>query len=105
TAAALGTTITLDTLDGEREIDVKRGSMPGDTVTLRGLGVTHLRQSTRGDLTVHLLVQTPTKLTAEQEALLRNLAELRGEQHPNGKMASPSEGTIFGKLRDAFKTR
>ena len=35
----------------------------------------------------------------------RIVAELRGEQHPNGKMASPSEGTIFGKLRDAFKTR
>ncbi|MCA0322240.1 MAG: molecular chaperone DnaJ [Actinobacteria bacterium] len=105
TAAALGAAIPLDTLDGAREVDVRVGAQSGDTVTLRGLGVTHLRQNTRGDLTVHLLVQTPTRLTPEQEALLRQLAELRGEEKPNGKVASPAEAGLFGKLRDAFKVR
>ena len=105
TAAALGAAIPLETLDGAREVDVRVGAQSGDTVTLRGLGVTHLRQNTRGDLTVHLLVQTPTRLTPEQEALLRQLAELRGEEKPNGKVASPAEAGLFGKLRDAFKVR
>lgn len=105
TAAALGATIPLTTLDGDREVEVKRGAQAGDTVTLRGLGVTHLRHNARGDLIIHLMVQTPTKVTAEQEALLRQLATLRGEERPAGQMGAPGEGSLFGKLRDAFKTR
>ena len=105
TAAALGSTMSLTTLDGDRDIEVKRGTMAGDTVTLRGLGVTRLRQNTRGDLIVHLLVQTPTRLTSEQESLLRQLASLREEEQPNGRLANPSDGTLLGKLRDAFKGR
>jgi molecular chaperone DnaJ len=67
--------------------------------------VTHLRGTGRGDVVVHAIVQTPTRLDAEQEDLLRRLAELRGEERPEGRVASPAEGSIFGKLRDAFKAR
>ncbi|PID96589.1 MAG: molecular chaperone DnaJ [Actinomycetales bacterium] len=102
TAAALGTTIELDTFDGGRPLDVRPGTQPGDTVTLRGLGVTHLRGSGRGDLIVHADVMTPTKLTDEQQELLRQLAALRGEEHPVGRMA-PADKGFLGKLRDAFK--
>ncbi|MFZ5872140.1 MAG: molecular chaperone DnaJ, partial [Actinomycetota bacterium] len=79
TAAALGTTLTLDTLDGPEEVDVRPGTNSGEVITLRGLGVTHLRSGGRGDLHVHLDVQTPTRLDDEQERLLRELARLRGE--------------------------
>lgn len=105
TAAALGASIPMDTLDGPRDIEIRRGTQSGDSVTLRGLGVTHLRHSGRGDLHVHLMVQTPTRLSAEQEDLLRRLAALREEEQPNGKVTSPADGSLFGKLRDAFKTR
>ncbi len=104
TAAALGATLHLDTLDGPRDIDVARGAQPGDTVTLRGLGASHLRHSGRGDLLIHLLVKTPTRLSAEEEGLLRQLAALRGEEHPATRVA-PAENSLFGKLRDAFKAR
>lgn len=104
TAAALGASISVETLDGPRTVDVERGAQSGQTVTLRGLGVTHLRVGGRGDLIVHLDVQTPRSLTDEQEALLRQLAELRGETRPEGRVA-PVEGGLFGKLRDAFKAR
>ena len=103
TAAALGATLTLDTLDGPREIDVRPGTQSGDRTTLRGLGVTHLRSSARGDVVVHILVQTPTRLDAEQEGLLRALAALRGEEKPEARVATPGDGSLFGKLRDAFK--
>ncbi len=82
------------------------GTQSGDRFTLRGLGVTHLRGSGRGDIVVHTLVQTPTRLDAEQEELLRRLATLRGEEKPEARVASPGgEGSLFGKLRDAFKAR
>ncbi|MGG5171317.1 molecular chaperone DnaJ [Pseudarthrobacter sp. J1738] len=98
TAAALGTDVTLDTFDGAQEISVKSGTQSGEVVTLRGLGVTHLRGQGRGDLKVHLQVETPTKLDAAQEELLQQLAKLRSEQFTEGKLAS--SGGVFAKLRD-----
>ena len=47
---------------------------------------------------------TPKNLDAEQEDLLRRLASLRDEERPAGRLA-PVDAGIFGKLRDAFKTR
>ncbi len=105
TAAALGASLAIETFDGSQELEVRRGSQSGDTITLRGLGVTHLRGTGRGDVIVHQMVQTPTRLDAEQEELLRQLARARGEEHPEAKVTNPAEGGLFGKLRDAFKTR
>jgi molecular chaperone DnaJ len=68
-----------------QEIDVKAGTQSGEVITLRGFGVTHLRGYGRGDLKVHLQVETPTKLDPAQEDLLRQLAKLRGEQFTEGK--------------------
>ena len=101
TAAALGTSIKLDTFDGMTDLDIKAGTQPGDVITLRGQGVTHLRGNGRGDLLVHASVQTPTRLDQEQEDLLRQLAVVRGEERPEGRLAPMSHG-FLGKLRDAF---
>jgi len=107
TAAALGTAIELETLDGVEAIDVKPGTQSGQTVTLRQKGVAHLRGSGRGDLHVHVDVATPTKLDAEQEELLRQLAALRGEERVTTTVQAgrvESSG-LFGRLRDAFNGR
>ena len=102
TAAALGTTLKLDSFDGVNELELRPGTQAGETMTLRGLGVTHLRHGGRGDLVVHTSVMTPTKLDEQQEELLRQLASLRGEERPEGRLAPAGHG-LFGKLRDAFK--
>jgi molecular chaperone DnaJ len=104
TAAALGTVLDLETLDGTESIDVRPGTQSGQTIPLRGKGITHLRASGRGDLLVHVDVQTPTKLDDEQEQLLRRLAELRGEERPVGQFAPGQQG-LFSRLRDAFNGR
>jgi len=101
TSAALGTTIKLDTFDGMTDLEIKPGTQSGDVITLRGKGVTHLRGTGRGDLIVHASVLTPTRLTGEQEALLRQLAEMRGEERSDGRLTAVNHG-LFGKLRDAF---
>lgn len=102
TAAALGTTVPLSTFDGRSDLEIRPGTQSGDTRTVRGLGVTHLRGSGRGDLIVHLIVTTPTRLTPEQEDLLRQLAHERGEDKPQGRMETQPKG-FFDKMRDAFK--
>jgi molecular chaperone DnaJ len=104
TAAALGTVLTLDTLDGPQEVDLRPGTQPGQVITLRGLGVGHLRSGGRGDLLVHVEVEVPTPEDDQQAALLRQLAELRGEERPEGRLAHSSQG-MFAKLRDMFAGR
>ncbi|HVU74055.1 MAG TPA: molecular chaperone DnaJ [Mycobacteriales bacterium] len=103
TAAALGTTIKLETLDGDEDVHVKPGTQTGTVVTVRGKGVPRLRSTGRGDLYVHVSVTTPTHLDPEQEELLRKLAALRGEEHPDGQ--AHDGGGLFGRLRDAFTGR
>ena len=71
---------------------------------MRGKGVGHLRATGRGDLLVHVDVETPTQLDEEQEALLRQLAALRGEESPVGQFAPGQQG-LFSRLRDAFNGR
>jgi molecular chaperone DnaJ len=104
TAAALGTSVELETLDGQEMLDIHPGTQAGEVLTLRGMGVTHLRGSGRGDLVVHLAVQTPTKLDDEQDRLLRELARLRGEERPAGRMTPAHQG-VFSKLRDRLSGR
>ena len=104
TAAALGSTVEIETLDGVETVDIRPGTQSGAEIPLRGKGVGHLRASGRGDLFVHVEVETPTKLDEEQEALLRQLAALRGEERPVGQYAPGQQG-LFSRLRDAFNGR
>ncbi len=104
TAAALGTPVELETLDGTERIEIRPGTQSGHVIPLEGLGVQHLRGTGRGDLLVHVEVQTPAKLDAEQEELLRRLAKLRGEDRPLGQFAPGQQG-LFSRLRDAFNGR
>ncbi|GAB3481219.1 molecular chaperone DnaJ [Nocardiopsis coralliicola] len=104
TAAALGASFAIETLDGEEEIDLRPGTDSGHVITLGSKGVRHLDGGGRGDLMIKFEVETPGKLDEEQEALLRKLAELRGEDKPPGKF-SPGHGGLFSRLRGAFGAR
>jgi molecular chaperone DnaJ len=104
TAAALGTVLTLDTLDGPQDVDLRTGTQPGEKVTLSGLGVGHLNGNGRGDLVVTVNVAIPKNLTDEQTKLLHHLAELRGEESPEPRLA-PAHPGFFSRLRDSFHAR
>jgi molecular chaperone DnaJ len=106
TAAALGTTLPLPTLDGTDELHVDAGTQAGTVKTLRGKGMPRLRSTGRvdgyGDLMVHIDVAVPTALTKEQTDLLRQLAALRGEEQPDLVGGNRNGHGIFSKLRDSF---
>jgi molecular chaperone DnaJ len=97
TQAALGTTLSFETLDGIEEIEVPRGTAPGSVFRLRGRGVPHLERRSRGDLLIEVVVDVPTELSEDEEDIIRHLAELRGEA-----VAPPPNG-FMSKLRSAFK--
>ncbi len=97
TQAALGTMLTVVTLDGDQELDVPSGTQPGRVFTLHGMGVPSLRSGRRGNLYVHIAVDVPTKLTAEEAELLTQFADMRGEtvhEHRDG---------LFARIRSAFQ--
>jgi molecular chaperone DnaJ len=100
TAAALGATLSVPTLDGDRDVELQPGTQHGQVLTLGGLGASHLRSPGRGDLHVHVDVQVPTRLDDEQRDLLRRLAELRGEERPTGRTTNGSAQGLFGRLKD-----
>ena len=104
TAAALGITLPIETLDGEYQLQVKPGTQSGHLERVVARGVPHLRGAGRGDLIVHIEVLTPTKLDPEQENLLRELARLRGEETPTGDLNTGQPG-VFSKIRDIFGGR
>ncbi len=101
TAAALGTSVDLELLEGVTErIDIRSGTQSGHVITLRARGVPHVRASGRGNLHVHVEVLTPTNLDSEQERLLMELAAARGEERVEG-----GGGGLFGRLRDVISGR
>jgi molecular chaperone DnaJ len=78
--AALGTRISVPTVDGEEEVEIKPGTQPGTEIRLRGRGVPHLRRAgSRGDLHVFVNVVVPAKLSKRQRELLAEFAAESGE--------------------------
>ncbi len=101
TDAILGTSVTLDGLDGEPiAIDIKPGAQAGDTISLDGRGITKLRSNRRGDLKIVTNVLTPTKLDAQQRALIEDFAKRRGAAAPS---FSEHKSGLFSKLRDRLR--
>ena len=99
TAAALGTVLELETLDGPQEIRIKPGTQPGEVISLKGLGVGHLRDNGRGDLRVTIKVIIPNKLSDQQAQLLRDFEAARGDQPSDYGMAGANNTGVFAKLR------
>ena len=98
TLAALGGSVEFETLDDTRDLSIGVGTQSGTVITLKGLGVPKLRGRGRGDLFVHVQVDTPTDLDEQQRELLATLAGARGEDLG----ATPPNEGIFSKLRSAL---
>ncbi len=96
TLAALGTTVTVPTIDGETELEIPAGTQPSETIVIRGQGMPALRGRRKGDLRVVVNVVIPRKLGREQRELLERLSEsLTNDNHR-------TEDGVFGKLRRHF---
>ncbi|WP_295639610.1 molecular chaperone DnaJ [uncultured Mailhella sp.] len=93
--AALGTRIQIPSLnEGETlDLDIPKGTQNGKIFQIRGKGLKYPGEKRTGDLLVRVVVKTPTKLSAEQEKLLREFEKLSEEQNKPG---------IFDKVKKAM---
>ena len=94
--AALGAEIDVPTLEGPEALRVEPGTQNGEVFTVRGKGVVDPRGGRNGDLLVQVFIEVPKKLSAEQEELLRKLAELDHDS------VLPHRKSFLEKVADLF---
>jgi molecular chaperone DnaJ len=97
TQAALGADVPFATIDDSVVVDVPAGSQTGKIFRFRDLGVPRLRGRGRGNLLLTLVVDTPTKLSPEQEELMRQLAKERGED-----VKDPGDEGLLDRFKSKF---
>lgn len=73
--AALGTSLEIPTLEGNKRIKVPAGIQPGTKIRLKGFGFPHMGKNAKGDLFVRINVKVPEQLSASQRELLEELAK------------------------------
>lgn len=95
TTAALGGTVTIPGIDGTRiDLKVPAGVQSGETLRQRGAGMSVLNTRGRGDLITRILVETPTKLSKEQKAILEQFRDTEtGDECPASK-------GFLGRIKD-----
>lgn len=80
TKASLGAKIKVPALDEEIEFEVPKGTQSGAVYQIKGKGLPYPGEKRTGDLLIEVIVETPTKLTAEQTELLQALDSLFEKQ-------------------------
>jgi len=102
TAAALGSSVEVPTLDGQVMLKIPPETQSGRVFRLRGKGVRSVRASGVGDLFCRVQVETPVKLTDEQRELLQKFdaaVSAGGERHnPRSRSWLDSVKAFFEKM-------
>lgn len=94
--AVLGDEVTVNTLDGEKTIQINAGIQNGNTVKIKGAGIPVIsRPSQRGDQIVIVTVKIPTNLSDEEKQLYKKLYEL----NTNKKY---EQSSILDKVKGVF---
>jgi molecular chaperone DnaJ len=95
--AVLGHSVKIQGVDAQHDLEVPAGTQPGSQFTIRGAGLPPLHGGRRGDLIVQVQVRIPTSLSTAEEKLVRELAELQGEEPRESR--GGFLGGLFGKKR------
>jgi curved DNA-binding protein len=74
-AACLGTSLDVPTLENDKRIKVPAGIQPGTKIRLKGCGVKPLGSNAKGDLYVRISVHVPETLNAGQQELVEELSK------------------------------
>lgn len=78
-------------------ITIPEGTQNGKIFRVKGEGFPNIHGQGKGDLLVRIFVETPTKLTEQQEQLLRQFSELEGPHN------LPKRKGFLDKIKDLFK--
>lgn len=74
-AACLGISLDVPTLEGEKRVKIPAGIQPGTKIRLKGFGVKLHGSNSKGDLYLKIQVHVPESLNTEQKKLVEGLAK------------------------------
>ena len=75
TQAALGAAVLVPTVDGVSiKVDIPAGIQSGTMLRVKGRGIPSLRGSSRGDMYIRVMVETPRRLSPKAKELMKELA-------------------------------
>ena len=95
--AALGDHLSIPTIEGkEVEFKITPGTQSGTVFKLRGQGMNSVRHSGRGNMYVTVTVVVPKKLNSKQKKLLKEFAEISGDEIKQVKKG------LFDRVKDAM---
>jgi molecular chaperone DnaJ len=97
TQAALGAHIEVPTLEESASLVIPKGTQHGQLFKITGAGLPNIRTGKRGDLGVVVQIEVPKKLSDKQESILRQLAEIEGEEG-----ILPHRDGFWSKVKDLF---
>ena len=97
--AALGGEIEVPTLGGSAKMKIPPETQTGGVFRLKGKGIKPLRQSDHGDLMVHVVIETPVRLTEKQKDLLR---EFDTSTQADAGKHSPKNKSWVDKAKEFF---
>jgi molecular chaperone DnaJ len=86
--AALGAQVEVATLEGVVRMRIPAGSQSGRVFRLKGKGFPSADGRRRGDQRVRVVVETPVELSADEQQLYEELAELEAQRPPGEKLAA-----------------
>ena len=93
--AVLGDTVTIKTLDGDRDVSIPAGIQHGEAVKIRGAGVPNLsKPSIRGEHVVVIGVKTPTHISNEEKVLYQKLYEIQAGRKAKGSVKERIKGVF-----------
>jgi molecular chaperone DnaJ len=96
--AALGGDIEVPSIDGKKlKLNIPSGTQSNDKFRIREKGMHKLRSTARGNLYVHIQVETPVKLTKRQIELLEEF-----DKDNDSKYSNPKCESFFKKVKDFF---
>jgi molecular chaperone DnaJ len=96
TQATLGATIDVPSLDGAKRLKIPPSTQYGSIFRIKGQGLPDVRTGRCGDELVQITIETPTKLNAKQQQLLREFAKTEN------KSVCPKSKSFFEKLKKYF---
>ena len=96
TQAALGADIDVPTLDGTVKYHIPEGTQSETEFRIRGQGLPRVGSSLKGDLLVHVKVETPKRMTEKQKELLREFDAIStGREYEGSKSFLDKVKSIF----------
>lgn len=99
TQSALGSELSIPTLDGNVTFSINEGTQTGSVFRLQGKGIPSIRNKKhRGDQYVEVYVETPKNLTANQKELLKKFEE-------DTKDHQPEQNKFFKKIEKLFGSK